>query len=131
MDVCGRCEWNAAAWPQCGQVTLAPSYPFFLREALLDRLGGDLVSNIADLELVVTEDVGVVGGGEVGGQLADLSIDCFADGSGEILNLGPLLGREWIRRHGRLPFQRTGFHAAAHSRRLCTKIPPTLVTPTG
>ena len=23
--VCGRCEWNSAAWPQCGQVTPAPS----------------------------------------------------------------------------------------------------------
>ena len=24
-EVCGRCEWNSAAWPQCGQVTEAPS----------------------------------------------------------------------------------------------------------
>ena len=27
--LCQRCEWNSAAWSQWGQVTLAPSYPFF------------------------------------------------------------------------------------------------------
>jgi hypothetical protein len=64
-----------------------------LRQVLLEGLGGDLVGQGADLELVIAEEVGVVGGGEVGGEFADLGVDGFADGSGEFLDLGLLLGR--------------------------------------
>jgi hypothetical protein len=60
---------------------------------LLDRLGGDLVGEGADLEFVLSEEMGVVGGGKVGGQFADLGVDGLADGLGEILEFGLLLGR--------------------------------------
>jgi len=100
--VWGRCEWNSAAWPQCGQVTLAPSYPFFLLQVLPDRLGGDLVGDGADLELVVAEEVGVVGGDEVGGEFADLVVGGLTDGSGEIVDLGLFLGRQRMQWHGGL-----------------------------
>jgi hypothetical protein len=88
-----RCEWNSAVWPQCGQVTLAPWYPFFLRQPLLDGLGGDLVGEGADPEFVVTEDVGIVRGGEVGGQFVDLGVDGLTDGSGEVIDFSLLFGR--------------------------------------
>ena len=88
-----RCAWNSAAWPQCGQVTLAPWYPFFLREALFDGLGGDLVREGADRELVVAEDVGIVRGGEVGSEFADLGVDGLTDSSDEVIDLSLLLGR--------------------------------------
>ena len=76
---------------------------------LLDGLGGDLVGEGADLELVVAEEVGIVGGGEVGGQFADLGVDGLADGSGEVLDLGLLLGRSGVRWHGGLRFRGSGF----------------------
>src|SRR5690348_9229355 len=53
---------------------------FFSRQVLLDRLGGDLLGEGADLELVPPEQVGVVGRGEVGGEFADLGVDGLADG---------------------------------------------------
>jgi hypothetical protein len=93
MGVCERCEWNSAAWPQWGQVTLEPSYPFFSRQVGLDGLGGDLVGEGADLELVVAEEVGVVGADEVGGELADLGVDGLVDLPGELLDVGLLVGR--------------------------------------
>jgi hypothetical protein len=74
-----------------------------LRQVLFDRLGGDLVRQGTDLELVVAEEVGIVGGGEVGGQFADLGVDGLADRSGEILDLGLLLGGQRGRRPGRTP----------------------------
>jgi len=61
---------------------------------LLDRLGGDLVGEGADRELVLAEEVGVVGGGEVGGELADLGVDGLADLLGECLDVGLLIGRQ-------------------------------------
>ena len=70
-----------------------PSYPFFLRQVLLEGLGRDLVGEGTDLELVVAEEMGVVGGGEVGGEFVDLGVDRFADGFGEVLDLSSLLGR--------------------------------------
>src|SRR3954469_23820400 len=109
MGVCGRCEWNSADWPQCGQVTLAPSYPFFLRQMLLDGLGGDLVGEGADLELIVAEEVGVVGGGEVGGEFIELGVDGLADGLGQVVDLGLLLRRWGCRWHDGLRFRRRVF----------------------
>jgi hypothetical protein len=49
---------------------------------LLDGFGGDLVGQGADLELIVAEEMGIVGGGEVGGQFADLGVDGLMDGPG-------------------------------------------------
>jgi hypothetical protein len=66
---------------------------FFLRQVLLDGLGGDLVRQGEDRELVLAEEVGIVGGGEVGGEFADLGVDRLTEGSGEIVDLGLLLGR--------------------------------------
>jgi len=65
-----------------------------LRQSLLKRLGGDLEREGADLELVVAEDVSVVGRGEVGGEFADLGLDGLADGLGKILDLGLLFERK-------------------------------------
>jgi hypothetical protein len=58
---------------------------------LLDGLGGDPVRDRADRELVGPEEVGVVGGGEVGGQFVDLSVNDLAGGLSEVLYLDLLL----------------------------------------
>jgi len=60
----------------------------------LEGLGGDLVGDGADLELVLAEEMGVVGGREVGGELVDLDVDGHADLLGEALDLGSLLRRQ-------------------------------------
>jgi hypothetical protein len=49
----------------------------------LDGLGGDLVSEGTDPELVVAEEVGVVGIYEVGGEFADLGINGLVNLPGE------------------------------------------------
>ena len=59
----------------------------------LDGLGGDLVGQGTDLELVVTEEVGVIGGEEVGGEFADLGVDGLVNLPGELLDVGLLVGR--------------------------------------
>jgi hypothetical protein len=46
-----------------------------------------------DLELVVTEEVGLLGGEEVGGEFADLGVDGPVNLSGEPLDVGLLVGR--------------------------------------
>src|SRR5262245_2342071 len=98
---------------------------FFPRQVLLDRLGGDLVGDRAELELVLSEQVGIVGGGEVGGQLVDLGIDGLADGSREVLDLGLLCGRQRCGRHRWTPVPGPGFPRRSPFSLLCTKIPPT------
>ena len=103
---------------------------FFSRQVLLDGLGGDLVGDGADLELVVAEEVGVVGGGEVGGQFVDLGVDGLADGLREVLDLGLLLGRAGVRTAWVGSGSVVGFSAAIADSLLCTKIPPTFKTPT-
>ena len=45
-----------------------------------------------DPEFVVAEDVGIVRGGEVGGQFVDLGVDGLTDGSGEVIDFSLLLG---------------------------------------
>src|SRR5947209_8785598 len=52
-----------------------------------------------DLELVGAEEVGVVGGGEVGGQFVEFGVDGLADLPGESLDVGPLLGWQGLRGH--------------------------------
>src|SRR5207248_11781372 len=86
-----------------GRSRWRPRSRFVLRQVLLDRPGGDLVGQSADLELVLAEEVGIVRGGEVGGEFADLAVDGFVNGSGQILDLGLLLGRQGCRCHGGLP----------------------------
>ena len=76
---------------------------------LLEGLGGDPVGEGADLELVVPEEVGVVGRGEVLRQLADLGVDGLADGPLQILDLGLLLRRQGGARHGWTPVPVSGF----------------------
>ena len=48
----------------------------------------------ADPEFVVAEDVGIVRGGEVGGQFVDLGVDGLTDGSGEVIDFSLLLRRQ-------------------------------------
>jgi hypothetical protein len=62
-----------------------------LRQPLLDGLGGDPVGQGADLEFSVAEEVGIVGVGELGGELVDLGGDGLLDGAGEVIDLGLLL----------------------------------------
>ena len=66
---------------------------FLSRQVLLEGLGRDPVGEGTDLELVVAEEMGVVGGGEVGGEFIDLGVDRVTDGFGEVLDLSSLLGR--------------------------------------
>jgi hypothetical protein len=68
------------------------SLRFFSRQVLLDRLGGDLVSEGTNPEFVVAEEVGVVSTGEVGCEFADLGVDRLMNDSGEILDLSLFLG---------------------------------------
>src|SRR5262249_29221811 len=89
-----------------------------------DRLGGDLVGEGADPELVLAEAVGIIGGGEIGGEFADLAVDSFVDGSGEILDLGLLRGRQGGRCHGGLRC-RGGFSSGFTAIALVDKISPT------
>ena len=87
--------------------------PFgFLPQVLLDGLGGDPVGQGADLELVLAEEVGVVGGGEVGRQFADLGVDGLADGLLEVLDLGLLLGCPGCGRQGVNSVTGAGFSSA-------------------
>ena len=89
-----RCEWNSAAWPQCGQVTLAPRYPWcWAPGAVRWPWRRSWCREAADREFVVAEDVGIVRGGEVGSEFADLGVDGLTDSSDEVIDLSLLLGR--------------------------------------
>ena len=96
----------------------------------LDGLGGDLVGDGADRELVVAEEVGVVGGGEVGGQFVDLGVDGLADGLGEVLDLGLASPAARVRTAWLDSGSGSGFPSAVTLSLLCTKIPPTFKRPT-
>ncbi len=101
-----------------------------MRQVFLDRLGGDPVSQGADLEFVGTEQVSVVGAGEVGGQFGDFGIAGLADGLSEALDLGLLLGAQRRGWHGRTPVPGSDSPQRSPISLLCTKIPPTFKTPT-
>jgi hypothetical protein len=58
---------------------------------LFDGHGGDLVDQRTDLELVLAKEAEIVGGGEVGGQFVDLSVNDLAGGLSEVLYLDLLL----------------------------------------
>jgi hypothetical protein len=98
---------------------------------LVACLGGDLEGEGPGVELVVPEEVGVVGPGEVGRQLGDLGLDGFADGPLEVVDLGLLLGTDGSGRHGKAPPGMSGFLPLSPIGPSCTKIPPTFVTLTG
>ena len=59
----------------------------FFCQVPLEGLSGDAVCDGADAELVVAEEVGVVRGGEVLRQFADLGVDGLADYLLQILDL--------------------------------------------
>jgi hypothetical protein len=59
----------------------------------LNGLGGDPMGEGSDLELVIAEEVGVIGGDEVGGEFADLGVNGLVNLSGELLDVGLLVGR--------------------------------------
>ena len=85
-------RFSASERAAMGERALAYSRKNFDREVLLDRLGGDPLGEGADLELVVAEQVGVIGGGEVGGQFANLHVDGLANSLSKIFEFGLLLG---------------------------------------
>jgi hypothetical protein len=64
---------------------------FFPRQVLFDGHGGDLVDQRTDLELVLAKEAEIVGGGEVGGQFVDLSVNDLTGGLSEVLYLDLLL----------------------------------------
>ena len=65
---------------------------FFCASRCSTALAAILSRDGADLELVVAEDVGIVRGGEVGSEFADLGVDGLTDGSGEVIDFSLLLG---------------------------------------
>ena len=88
------------------------------------------MSQGAELELVVSEEVGVVGGGEVGRQLCDLGVDGLAAGLRVVVEFGLLLGRQGCGRPSWTPVPAPGSPQKSSTSLLCTKIPPTFKTPT-
>lgn len=70
---------------------------------LLDGLGGDFVRQGAHVKLVLAEEVGIVGGGEVGSEFADFGVDGLADGLGQCVDFRLFLGGKGCRSHGRTP----------------------------
>jgi hypothetical protein len=64
------------------------------------------------VELVVAEEVGIVGGRQVGGQFVNLGLDRLVEGSGEVRNLGRFLRRQGCGGHGRTPVPGMGFSSA-------------------
>jgi hypothetical protein len=64
--------------------------------------------------LIVAEEVGIVGGSEVGRQFTDLGLDGLANSFFEVIDLGSLLGRDGRGRHGWAPL---GGQVSRHYRR--------------
>jgi hypothetical protein len=62
--------------------------------------GGDEQGDVAELQLGVTEEGGVGGGGEGARDLGDEVVGAVADGVGEVAGEGLLLGGELGLRHG-------------------------------
>jgi hypothetical protein len=78
--------------------------------------GGDEVGEVAELQLGVAEEGGVGGGGEGAGDGGDEVIGALADGVGQLLGEGFLLGGELGLGHGGLLGDaRGGFLAARAS----------------
>lgn len=93
--------------------------------------GGDEVGEVAEAQLGVAEEGSVGGGGEGAGDLGDEVVGALADGVGEFLGEGLLLGSELRRGHGAsLATRAVDFWPSGRSVPLCTKIPPTVETPT-
>ena len=93
--------------------------------------GGDEQGEVTQLQLGVAEEGGVGGGGEGAGDLGDKVIGALADGAGEFLGEGLLVGGELLRRHGiSLATREVDFWPRGRLVPLCTKIPPTVEMPT-
>src|SRR5262249_38191762 len=93
--------------------------------------GGDEVGEVTELQLGVAEEGGGGGGGEGAGDLGDEDVGAPADGVGEFLGEGLLLGGELGRGDGAsLASSSVGFWPRGQSVPLCTKILPTVETPT-
>jgi hypothetical protein len=99
-----------------------------LRQVLFQGLGGDLVGQVAQLELVGPEEVLVVGADQQAGECIDLCLGGLADGLRQGLGLGDFLGRQRRRRHDRLLGTKLPFLTSGQRPPLCTKIPPTFKT---
>ena len=110
--------------PRAGTLPLvAPPMSF-------DRLGGDRGGQDAERELVGPAAVGVGGAGAVGGQHVDCGLDRLVAGSGEVFDLGLLLGRPRCGGQGRTALPGSGSPRRSLISLLCTKIPLTFKTPT-
>ena len=106
-----------------------PLVAIFLRQVLLDRLGRDLVGQGADRELVLAEEVGIIGGSQVGGEFADLAVDGFMNGPGQILISACFSGDRGV--DAMVASSADGASPQnSQPSPLCTKIPPTFKTPT-
>jgi len=58
----------------------------------LDRLGVDLMDDVADLELGLSQDLIVRLGGQEAGHLQEVAFDGPQEGLGQVLGMGLLLG---------------------------------------
>jgi hypothetical protein len=67
-----------------------------------DRLGADLVDDVADLELGLAEDLVIGLGGQESGHLEDVTFEGLEHGLGEFLGMGLLLGGQVGGGHGGL-----------------------------
>jgi hypothetical protein len=79
-----------------------------LSEALLVGLGGDAQDGVADAELGLAEQGGVVGRDEVAGDAQQVLVGGLGDGGGQLLGLGFLRGGEGLL-HGGLTDKGGGF----------------------
>src|SRR5262249_9895707 len=104
---------------------------FFVAQVQLVGAGGDEQGDVAEPQLGVAEEGGVGGGGEGAGDLCDKVVGALADGVGEFLGKGFLLGGERGQGHGAsLATRGVDFWPRGRSDALCTRIPPTVETPT-
>jgi hypothetical protein len=97
---------------------------------LLVGLGGDAQDGVADAELGLAEEGGVVAADEVAGDVQQVLVGGLGDGGGQRLGLGFRRGGEGLLHGGASRTREVDFSAKRRSPHLCTKIPPTVETPT-
>ena len=100
-----------------------------MSQALRVGLGGDAQDGVADAERGLAEEGGAVAADEVAGDGEQVRVGGLGDGGGQLLSLGFLVGG----RESFMPASRTReveFSGKRRPPRLCTKIPPTVETPT-
>ena len=79
-----------------------------MSEALFVSLGGDAQDGVADAELGVTEEGGVVASQEVAGDLQEIFMGGFSEGGSQFVGLGFLRGGQRLL-HGNLTDKGGGF----------------------